>query len=578
MAYEGNRYAGLNSRREDKASWLEPALTAAGAVVGSIVPGVGTAAGAAAGRALGSAGHSMANGGGAESLVMPGMQAFQTFRPSVPQTGISPQGGGTQPTLPTPDPSVPDFGGMDNRSILQMFMQNPSMFRRGYANGGLVTGPAMDLVASQWAEMDPVQRAMLQAQQAAGPAPTAPTPTPLQQAQHPTLEALSGLLPQIMAAMPRPANPRNTKAIGAWLPAAGLALSAPAAIAQSRRASANAPIEERNKLAQSDYEARRKAYEDRKTKIGDTLVGNATKPFAPQEAKEEGPMVDIPGVGRVPATSGIGGDRLRKMRPDLFPASAAATARSEQEQSLSADAETAAEEIASFGAEPKVQTSNRYPGYAAEVTALVNKKLREKGSPYTLQQLQTMWREKQNWLTTNNAQRFTLMRQAAVTVRKHIEQMKDFYKTYGNIARPSGFNTIGKSQFDLALEGLLGSDARAAAEAIALNQDFVASESALVMSAGFAPHKEVVDRMAKRLQVATKGRSAGLATIKTLESLVGARIQTALDSTPFAGGKRNPYLIDVSPIEGWNEAGGDEDQPKKKSGWMPDNPVEVGGN
>ena len=192
--------------------------------------------------------------------------------------------------------------------------------------------------------------------------------------------------------------------------------------------------------------------------------------------------------------------------------------------------------------------------------------------------MQTLWKEKQNWLTTNNAQRFTLLRQAAVTVRKHIQQMKEFYKTYGNLARPSGINTIGKSQFDLALEGFLGADARAAAEQLALNQDFVTGEAALVMSAGFAPHKEVVDRMAKRLQVATKGRSAGLATVNALESLVGARVQSALESTPFAGGKKNPYLIDVSPIEGWNEAGTTEEQPNKKSGWMPKGAVEVKGN
>ena len=44
------------------------------------------------------------------------------------------------------------------------------------------------------------------------------------------------------------------------------------------------------------------------------------------------------------------------------------------------------------------------------------------------------------------------------------------------------------------------------------------------------------------------------------------------------GGKKNPYLIDVSPIEGWNEAGTTEEQPNKKSGWMPKGAVEVKGN
>ena len=81
-------------------------------------------------------------------------------------------------------------GAMDNKSILEAFMRDPHQFRVGFANGGLVTGPAMDM-ASQWAQMDPVQRAMLQAQQAVGPAPVAPVPAQTQQAQHPTLEALS---------------------------------------------------------------------------------------------------------------------------------------------------------------------------------------------------------------------------------------------------------------------------------------------------------------------------------------------------------------------------------------------------
>ena len=256
MAYEGNRYAGLNRKGpQDKAGWLGAAGTVAGAGLGLLAGPGGMAAGAKLGGALGGVTHDAVNGTltpmSVAGDVMQGVSGFK---------GLN--------------------GAMDNKSILEAFMRDPHSFRvPAFANGGLVTGQGMDM-ASQWAQMDPVQRAMLQAQQAVGPAPTAPTPQPLQQAQHPTLEALSSLLPQIMAAMPRPANPRNTKAIGAWLPAAGLALSAPAAVAQSRRASANAPIEQANTTARSDYEAKRKAYEERKTKISDTAFGNATKPFA----------------------------------------------------------------------------------------------------------------------------------------------------------------------------------------------------------------------------------------------------------------------------------------------------------
>lgn len=164
-------------------------------------------------------------------------------------------------------------------------MQNPHQFRTGFAMGGVVppagsmdqllrllqngagspNGQGVPSGPSQTPQGDPGASSSVlgaipgQVQQMIGQPPVQPQPQPYQQAQHPTLEALSALLPQIMAAMPRPANPKNTKAIGAWLPAAGLALSAPAAVAQSRRASANAPIEQANTTARSDYEAKRKA-------------------------------------------------------------------------------------------------------------------------------------------------------------------------------------------------------------------------------------------------------------------------------------------------------------------------------
>jgi len=265
VAYEGNRYAGLNHKGQNEPNAFE-----------KLAAPVGTAVGAGAGFLLGGP---------------PGMMAGAQLGGSIGGAAGSASQGTLTPQGVAGDVmgDVSGFNGlksaMNNRSILEAFMRDPSQFKVGFANGGLVTGPAMD-PASQWETMDPVQRAMAQAQQAVGPAPTAPTTDngglgTLRQAQHPTLEALSALLPKIMEAMPRPANPKNTKAIGAWLPAAGLALSAPAAIAQSRRATANAPITAANTAAQSDYEAKRKAYEDRKTKIADTLVGNATKPFAP---------------------------------------------------------------------------------------------------------------------------------------------------------------------------------------------------------------------------------------------------------------------------------------------------------
>jgi hypothetical protein len=41
-----------------------------------------------------------------------------------------------------------------------------------------------------------------------------------------------------------------------------------------------------------------------------------------------------------------------------------------------------------------------------------------------------------------------------------------------------------------------------------------------------------------------------------LEKLLEARIKNLHNALPFYGGKTNPYLLEVSPLEGWNEAAG----------------------
>ena len=558
-----NVYAGLNSKKpQEKAGWLKPVATAAGAAGGFLVGGpAGAMAGAQLGGAAGGVAHDAANG------------------------AVTPEG-----LLGEVGQGVAGFNGlntaMDTRSIIEAFMRNPHAFRVGFANGGLVTGPTMDL-ASQWAQMDPVQRAMLQAQQAVGNGPVYPTVEngqigALQQAKHPTLEALLTLLPQIAQAIPRPAVAKNTKAIGAWAPAASLALSAPAVVAQARRAGANAPIEARNLSRQEQYAKDKAAHESRVTTLSNTLVGNATKPFAEQAPKEEGPMVDIPGVGRVSATSGLGGDRIRKMHPEMFPESASQLTRNDQQTQMNDDAETAAEEIASLRGDPsKIATSSRYPGFMGRVTALVNQKLKERGSPYTLQELQKLNGEANRFLTVNNQQRMTAMRQAAVTVRKHIRQMRGFYNTYGTRVPSDRIRTVGKTKFDMALEGYLGDDAQAAASELDLAQEFVAGEAAVLLSAGYAPHVAQQDAMRNKLQVASRSKKAGKATIAALEDFMGARIRTALEATPYSGCRSNPYLLEPSPLQGWEEAGAEPEAAGGTGGKKPYKPksaVPLGGN
>jgi len=591
-----NVYAGLNRAKKDKLGWLDPALTAAGAVAGSmLMPGVGTLAGASLGagmgHAAGSVGHSLANGqvdpmqiGQAAMTIGGNYQAGQGQ-----QTAISPQGGGTQPTLPTPSPSVPS-----NEEILTWYMQNPQSFRH-FANGGLVTGPAMDM-ASQWAQMDPVQRAMLQAQSAVGPEPTAPTPQPYQQAQHPTLEALSQLLPQIMAAMPRPANPKNTKAIGAWLPSAGLALSAPAAIAQSRRASANAPIEAGNSQARADYEARRKAYEDRKTKISDTLVGNATKPFADTAAKPRVPVMlsdweymkkhnALPPaiVAEAQANNGTlsaegyqsfqaAVDNLRGTENAQRQADGLSNRQAGEEQ----DADALASDVASLSADPTVSMSGRSVQFASRFKVAVNKKLREARSPYNYQQLLQFWNDNQRFTNTQEGQRFQMLRQATVTVRKHLDAMKDFYRELAGLSPPVGLRFAGKTKFQIAVEGGFGDVIQAKATQFMAARDAVATETALVLSSGFSPQKAQQDDAKSKMDIAAYSRAAGESSIAALERILEDRIKSATEAAPVLGGKRNPYFMRLSPLEGWRQSGTDshsEAGGSANDGFMPDDAV-----
>ena len=131
-----------------------------------------------------------------------------------------------------------------------------------FAEGGMVpTGDQWDFLQqaierSQMPQEPRTQPDMTQMpgllQQAAGP----PIPDPkFQTAKHPTLEMLATIIPQVLAAMPKPVKPNN-RAIGTWLPAIGTAMAAPAAYARGKRDAANAAarntydaqVEARNKI------------------------------------------------------------------------------------------------------------------------------------------------------------------------------------------------------------------------------------------------------------------------------------------------------------------------------------------
>ena len=212
-----NRYLQyIQQENKDKAGWLEPALTAAGAIAGSfLMPGVGTKAGAmlgaGMGQQVGSVAHDLANGeADPMKIAQAGMGVASGWNAGqVPQTSIMPNPG-MNPPMPYPD--------------FQPW---------GFANGGPVPGGQMPWwVRAGATQADP--QAVLE--QFGGP--QVPEFKP-QQPSHPTLEMLATIIPQVLASMPKPVKPNN-RAIGTWLPAIGTAIGAPAAYAQGQREKANA--------------------------------------------------------------------------------------------------------------------------------------------------------------------------------------------------------------------------------------------------------------------------------------------------------------------------------------------------
>lgn len=276
-----NVYAGMNSKgQHDKAGWLKPVATAAGAAGGFLVGGpAGAMAGAQLGGAAGGLGHDVANGQATAQGVM-----------------VDVAGG------------VSGYQGLDKamqaKSLIEAFMQNPHQFRLGFATGGPVLSPSMDpnllqrlLYGSQGAGVpsgptqtpqgplgassDVLGAIPGQVRSVIGNGPDLPVQNPLQTASHPGWEATAAVLAKLLESMPKPANPKNTKAIGAWTPALGVLAGAPGDIAAARRTAANTGITNDNNTRRAEYDKRKAAYDSQYGQLANTLAGNATKPFAP---------------------------------------------------------------------------------------------------------------------------------------------------------------------------------------------------------------------------------------------------------------------------------------------------------
>lgn len=541
----GNRYLQyIQQQEKDKAGWVDPALSALGAAGGFMVGGpAGAMAGYQMGHGVGNAAESAANG---VTDPMAYLRDFATAR-----------------------------SGWDSIPV-------------GFANGGPVPGGQMPWwVRAAMEQQQPPQAAqqvpdMAQGRQMleqfAGPAPT---PFQPREASHPTLEMLASIIPQVLQSMPKPVKPNN-RAIGTWLPAIGTAIGAPAKYAQAKR-------QAYNEQGQAQYEAQVDARNKRMAAAAPSVAGYLTREVKEPAAGEarvpimlsdwnymmERNAIPQPIQDEFKAFNGT----LSRPAYTAFQAavdnlyskdnaarvagatSAAADERAAKTESAQEEVERIAADIASFQTEPDVPLNGRSAQFGAAVKNRVNEILRANGSPYNYQQLRTLWTEKQNFNKTQNNQRFVQLRQSAVTVRKHLEQFKEFYRKYSRIRPPRDIRVIGKTQFQLAMEGLLGKDAQRAASELASTSHAVAREAALVFTGGYAPMEDDVRSAQETLNVAAMSRGAGEGTIRSLERLLEARIKTAAEGTPFAGGRKNPYLMEASPMGGWDEGAPVEEKP-----------------
>lgn len=296
---------------------------------------------------------------------------------------------------------------------------------------------------------------------------------------------------------------------------------------------------------------------------------DAAKPQA--QPKPSSAMVDVPGVGQVPATSRVGtryleskgvipkpqaDPAIQQMREDLhLQRMAALEQQRQQKESQDANDEQYASDIASLDpATSPVIPSGRKPEDARRITNLVNKKLREQKSPFTHQQLLTYWQEKNNFYGMMDRQQMAGFRQAAATAAAHTKQFEDFYKKYGNVKPQGRYRFLNKTKFQIALEGGMGQEAQNAAAALSPIVGALPTEIAKVLAGGRVPYEFEVRHAQSQYVDPFLSKKASASQVASVRRILRARIEQQQNALPYAGGKNNPYLLEVSPIVGWDDA------------------------
>lgn len=554
-------YAEANGQPDSKAGWLDKALGIVGAGVGAITGGPsGAMSGYQAGTALGNLGEGAIN---------------HTLTPQGVVSGAMGVRGGVGGMAPPQPPQ------MDQAQVLEL-MKSLGMLPQGFASGGVVGGlsPSMLEFLSQMASQTstnalgssptPSPEEILAGDTAA--LGTAPTPTPLRQASHPGWEAVASIAGDVLKNLPRPKPERNgSDVVGNWSPAAAALVGGIPDVLQNRRAGQNQQIVAQNNADKERYKTAASDLAKRRWELAIKKMDKA--PVAP------GPLEgDIPDALRKQLGVPMGVKTYRDLNEwqqseaRRMAGQPGRDAKAQQQTDENALADQMADDIAHFRSEPVVSMSGRSAQFGARVKNRVNEILKAEGSPHNFNELTRLsGQQKVFQQNTANSPRFAQLRQSAQTVRQHLDQFDEFFKKYQKRVNPSDVRLMNKGVYALARGGYLGPDAAADATALETTGEALGKEIAVVLRGGFAPFKKDIDD-ADTMVATYLGPKSNAARIKTLRRLLKARIVNAVEATPFAGGKDNPYLLEASPLEGWDASA---EQAKAATGWKPPGAKEV---
>ena len=227
------------------------------------------------------------------------------------------------------------------------------------------------------------------------------------------------------------------------------------------------------------------------------------------------------------------------------------------------------EKVATFRIKPD-DIPKRDPRWNAALQSRIDNKLMAKGSPYNLQQLDQLWRSTKKWTETSNAQRAVNTRKAAMTVLDHINQFEGLVSSYRGAydklpaLKKAELRIGNRGVFTAALNGALGPQAAADAAGLEAVVNVLPTEYATVLSGGFAPQKEQLDE-ARRVFSAVLGPAGHKGRTEAVRRLIKARVQNEQRNFNMIGGEKNPYLMEISKLEGWDLDKPLDANPKKEA-------------